>query len=290
MDPDAEVFFPYRLMEQATTQIVKATCITIVFTACNSYKPETTVPHAKVKLPLAGADSAKVVNADAPKKKKRTIYLTFDDGPNKGTKNMMHIIQHEEIPVTLFVIGEHVYGSREQSANFDSLLICKYFEIANHSFTHAFNNKFVKFYQVPDSVVKDFKRCADSLNLTANIIRTPGRNIWRTKLISSTDIQSSGAASDSLFANGFVITGWDLEWHFDNKLKLKNTSDEMVVQVDSMFTHAKTKTTDHLVLLAHDQVYEDSSDSTELQRFIVKIKAKNEYDFEMVSRYPNLKN
>ena len=290
MDPDAEVFFPYRLMEQATTQIVKATCITIAFTACNSYKPETTVQHNRVNLPLPGADTVIVVNADAPKKKKRTIYLTFDDGPNKGTRNMMHIVQQEEIPVTLFVIGEHVYGSREQGANFDSVLNCKYFEIANHSFTHAFNNKFVKFYQIPDSVVKDFKRCADSLHLTANIIRTPGRNIWRTKLISSTDIQSSTAAADSLFANGFVITGWDLEWHFDNKLNLKSTSDEMVLQVDSMFTHAKTKTTDHLVLLAHDQVYEDSSDSTELQRFIVKIKAKNEYDFEMVSRYPNLKN
>ena len=58
---------------------------------------------------------------------------------------MMHIVQDEEIPVTLFIVGEHVYGSTAQNAIFDSLVTCKYFEIANHSFTHAFKNKFAKF-------------------------------------------------------------------------------------------------------------------------------------------------
>ena len=125
----------------------------------------------------------------------KTIYLTFDDGPNKGPKNMMHIVQDDEIPGTLFIVGEHVYGSTAQNAIFDSLVTCKYFEIANHSFTHAFKNKFAKFYQIPDSVLNDFKRCADSLHLTANIIRTPGRNIWRTGLINRTDINSSKAAA-----------------------------------------------------------------------------------------------
>jgi len=62
------------------------------------------------------------------------------------------------------------------------------------------------------------------------------------------------------------------------------------MQVDSMFVHAKTKTLDHLVLLAHDQVYADAGDSTELRQFIIKLKAKNEYNFETVSNYPGLKN
>ncbi len=290
MDPDSvNAYFPYRLMEQATSQIVKTTFITVVFTACQTFKPEKTVTATTVSFSKTDTAVVNVVKADAPKKKK-TIYLTFDDGPNKGTKNMMHIVQEEEIPVTLFIVGEHVYGSKEQTAIFDSVINCKYFEIANHSFTHAFKNKYVKFYQVPDSAVKDFKRCADSLHLTANIIRTPGRNIWRTELIKSTDIKASSAAADSLFANGFITVGWDLEWHYDKDFKLKNSSDEMMLQVDSIFTHAKTKTTDHLVLLAHDQVYSTPGDSTELRQFIIKLKAKNEYNFEVVSRYPRLKN
>lgn len=290
MDPDsANAYFPYRLMEQATTQIVKTTFMTVAFTACQTYKPETTVTAKTVSYSKTDSTAVIVIKADAPKKKKKTIYLTFDDGPNKGTKNMMHIVKEEEIPVTLFIVGEHVYGSREQTAIFDSLVNCTLFEIANHSFTHAFKNKYVKFYQVPDSAVKDFKRCADSLNLTANIIRTPGRNIWRTELIKSTDLKSSSATADSLFANGFTEIGWDLEWHYDNKFQLKSTCDDMIQQVDSMFMHAKTKTPDHLVFLAHDQVYDDPCDSTELRQFIIKLKAKNEYNFETVSRYPDLK-
>ena len=71
------------------------------------------------------------------------------------------------------------------------------------------------FYAVPDSVVADFRRCADSLKLTANIVRTPGRNIWRTDSLKITDIRMSEPAADSLFNKGYKVLGWDVEWHFD---------------------------------------------------------------------------
>jgi peptidoglycan/xylan/chitin deacetylase (PgdA/CDA1 family) len=281
MDPDSEV-------EQAASTILKTTFITVVFSACSYYKTETTASVSNIQFSLPDSTS-KTATPPLPRKKKKTIYLTFDDGPNKGTKKMMHIVEEEAVPVTLFIVGQHVYGSKEQSAIFDSLVASKYFEIANHSFTHAFQNKFAKFYTVPDSAVKDFIRCADSLHLTANIIRTPGRNIWRTANITSTDIKTSISAADSLYKDGFTEVGWDLEWHFNDSLKLKNTSDEMVLQIDSMFAHNKTKTPGHLVLLAHDQVYADIADSTELHQFIKKLKATDEYDFEQVSKYPGLR-
>jgi peptidoglycan-N-acetylglucosamine deacetylase len=261
MDPDAEA-------EQAASTILRTTFITVVFTACNYYKTETTASVANIQFSLPDS-TTKTVQVALPVKKKKTIYLTFDDGPNKGTKKMMHIVNEEQVPVTLFIVGQHVYGSKEQAATFDSVMSSKYFEIANHSYTHAFENKFAKFYTLPDSVIKDFIRCADS---------------------TSTDIKTSKPAADSLYTNGFTEVGWDLEWHYDNELKLQNTSDEMLQQVDSMFVHAKTKTPNHLVLLAHDQVYADAGDSTELHQFIIKLKAKDEYNFEMVSKYPGLKN
>ncbi|MGC4100504.1 polysaccharide deacetylase family protein [Ferruginibacter sp.] len=283
MDPDAEA-------EQAASQILRTTFITVVFTACNYYKTETTASVSTIQFSLPDStNKTQVVTTSLPKKKSKTIYLTFDDGPNKGTRKMMHIVEEEQVPVTLFIVGQHVYGSKEQTATFDSLVACRYFEIANHSFTHAFENKFAKFYTVPDSALKDFVRCADSLHLTANIIRTPGRNIWRTANITSTDITQSKPAADSLHKAGFTEVGWDLEWHYNPSLTLMNNSDEMLQQVDSMFTHAKTKTPGHLVILAHDQVYADATDSCELHEFIKKLKAKNEYNFEMVSKYPGLK-
>ncbi len=282
MDPDAAE------ASQAASQILKTTFVTVVLSACNYYKTETTAAVSTIQFSKPDA-TVTTAPPPLPKKKSKTIYLTFDDGPNKGTRKMMHIVEQEAIPVTLFIIGEHVYGSKEQAATFDSVVNSRYFEIANHSYTHAFHNKFAKFYAVPDSALKDFMRCADSLHLTANIIRMPGRNTWRTAGVTWTDIKKSGDTADSLYKKGFTEVGWDLEWHYTDSLTLKNTSDEMITQVDSMFTNNKTKTPDHLVILAHDQVYEDIADSAQLHQFIIKLKAKNEYNFEMVSRYPGLK-
>ncbi len=281
MDPDAEV-------EQATSKILTPTFITVVFTACNYYKTETTPAVSTIQFSLPDSTAKTVAPVIPKKKKQKTIYLTFDDGPNRGTKKMMHIVEEEQVPVTLFIVGEHVYGSREQTATFDSLMACKYFEIANHSFTHA-QNKYAKFYMLPDSAVKDFMRCADSLHLTANIVRTPGRNIWRTANISFTDIEASSATADSIYKDGFTEVGWDVEWHYDENLKLTRNSDQMLALVDTIFARGKTRTPDNLVLLAHDQVYEDAADSAELHQFIIKLKAKDEYNFETVSKYPGLK-
>lgn len=284
MDPDSEAGF-------TTSQILKNGLITLVFSSCNYYKTElsSSPPQLAQVKPVVSTEQVKPVKKPVKKKKPRTIYITFDDGPNKGTRNMMDIIKDEEVPVTLFMVGQHVYSSKEQAAVFDSIINCKYFEIANHSFTHAFGNKYAKFYTIPDSAAKDFLRCADSLKLTSNIIRLPGRNIWRTAGISSTDISKCKAAADSLHEKGYTEVGWDIEWHYDASMKLKNTSDELLQQIDSMFVNCKTKTPDHLVLLAHDQVYAKSTDSAELRQFIKKLKATNEYNFEIVSQYPDLK-
>ncbi len=281
MDPDAEA-------EQVACQILKTTFITVVFSSCTYYKTETSASVSTLQFSLP-KDSILTIQPSLPKKKKKTIYLTFDDGPNKGTKKVLDIINKEQINVTLFVIGEHVYGSKIQTAVFDSIVQSKFVEIANHSYTHA-HNKFAKFYTVPDSVVADFKRCADSLNLTSNIIRTPGRNIWRTATITNTDISTTTASADSLQQNKFIAVGWDLEWHFDNQLKLIDTDEDMLYQIDSLFAQAKTKTPNHLVVLAHDQAFANTTDSAFLHQFIIKLKAKDEYNIEQISQYPFLKN
>jgi len=286
MDPDPEC-------GSAAARFARAGIITLVFSSCTYYKTESGGAPKKALATNIPSGTEQVKKKEAKKtavrKKSKTIYLTFDDGPNKGTRNMMDIIRDEQIPATLFVVGQHVYGSREQAAIFDSIVHCRYFEIANHSFTHGWGNRYAKFYAVPDSTAIDFLRCADSLKLTSNIIRLPGRNIWRTGTVSCTDIGTSKAAADSLYGKGFVEVGWDIEWHFDADMKLKNTSDDLIRQIDSVFACCKTQTPDHLVLLAHDQVYAKSGDSAELRQFIKKMKAKDEYNFEVVSKYPDLK-
>ena len=273
-----------------SSAIFKTTVLTVAFTSFYFFRTQKSTTVYK-PVPVK-TDTAVVVKKKellpSKKKKKKTIYLTFDDGPNKGTHHVMQIMKAEQVPVTLFVIGEHVYGSRLQTCMYDSVSTCSLFEIANHSYTHAFENKFNKFYQLPDSAVKDFERCADSLHLTSNIIRTPGRNIWRTDSISSTDLKNSIAAADSLFDKGFIAVGWDLEWHFNKEQRPVQSVDEMLAEIDSAFSKNKTKTTDNLVLLAHDQVYIGPDDSASLHNFIIQLKKKDEYNFETVSKYPGV--
>lgn len=281
MDPDSGAFLK-------SSNIAKFTLLSFVFTTCYFYKTEQKEPP--VKWIVSKKDTAAIIavkeKPPAKKKKKKTIYLTFDDGPNKGTQNVLDIINKEAIDVTLFVVGEHVYGSNQQSATYDSILSSRFIEVANHSYTHAFHNRFTKYYSVPDSVVKDFERCADSLQLHSKIARTPGRNIWRLRNIRQTDISSSIDAADSLQKKGYAVLGWDLEWFYNDLLQAVQTSEQMASQVDSMFTYNHNKTTGHLVLLAHDQVYADCKDSASLHRFISTLKEKDEYDFAMVNQYP----
>ena len=246
----------------------------------------------KVRPVVKNNDPKKeTVQAAAPvKKKKKKIYLTFDDGPNKGTRNVLDIVKDEKIPVTFFIVGEHVFASVNQNNTWDSLRIAEQIEICNHSYTHA-DNKYDKFYQSPDSVVADFQRAHDSLDLKNNIVRTPGRNTWRIDSIQYTDLKKSKAAVDSLQKAGFIVMGWDLEWHYDHKeLTVKNSADDLIKQIDSIFNNKKTKSPEHLVLLAHDQVYGKTKDSAELRQLIQKLKLKDEYELSIASSYPGASN
>lgn len=281
MDSDSGSYFN-------SSMLFKASILTISFTTIYFYK--TGKQFNVSPSALAKPDTVVTVTATKPmvKKKKKTIYLTFDDGPDKGTRIVYNILKQEATPATLFIVGEHVYGSRTQQNMYDSLKACNYFELANHSFSHAFRNNFNKFYSEPDSAVQDFERSADSLHFSTGIVRTPGRNIWRTNDIKSTDIKLSTTTADSLYRKGFTAVGWDVEWHFNDAQRLVQTDSEMVNMIDSAFAKKRTKTADHLVLLAHDRTFKTTEDSASLRRFIVRLKKREDFEFNVISKYPNL--
>jgi peptidoglycan/xylan/chitin deacetylase (PgdA/CDA1 family) len=220
--------------------------------------------------------------------KKKKIYLTFDDGPNNGTRNVLDIVQQEDIPVTFFIVGEHVFASIGQTQTWDSLKMAKNIELCNHSYTHA-HNRYQKFYNDPGNVVKDVERTKEALLPDNNIVRAPGRNCWRVDSLHFTDIKKSKRAIDSLQQAGFIVFGWDLEWEYDSKtLALKNSADDLLDQIDSMFSQGRTRVKDNLVVLAHDQVYQKSGDSMQLRDFIQKLKKKDNYEISLVNNFPGI--
>ena len=283
-ESDTHVYYNYICKYRIPVLII------IYLVACS--KP---VQEGRVKMrhvPKNNETKKETVQVAAPvKKKKKKIYLTFDDGPNKGTKNVLDIVKDEKIPVTFFIVGEHVFASVNQHNTWDSLQMATQIELCSHSYTHALHNKFETFYASPDTVVADFQRAQDSLDLKNNIVRTPGRNAWRIDSLQFTDLKKSKAAVDSLQNAGFIVMGWDLEWHYDHKeLTVKNSADELLKQIDSVFNNKKTKSPEHLVLLAHDQVYGKTKDSAELRQLIQKLKLKEEYELSIASNYPGASN
>lgn len=221
------------------------------------------------------------------KSNKRNIYLTFDDGPNKGTENLLKVINRRKVPVTAFVVGKHVYGSKSQMEDFESLLNDTLIELANHSYSHA-GNKYSKFYKDSEVVLLDFNQCRDSLNFKNNYTRLPGRNIWRTADISVTDIKSSDSAANHLFKSGYKIIGWDLEWKPDGKMALKGTHQEMMKKIDSVFFNDLEKTSRNLIFLTHDQYLRDDDSVKELELFIKKLQDSGRFEFKKLSAYPGI--
>lgn len=256
-----------------------------LLTACNQKNEvkESEKVHSQ-KTPVAKVP--KIDDEDIPSDK-RVIYLTFDDGPNRGTENLLKILHKRNVCATAFLVGKHASDSKRQKEDLEKMRTDVLLELANHSYTHA-HNKYSDFYKNPEAVVKDFNRAKDSLKLAGMIARTPGRNIWRLNNIDVTDLKSSTEAANSLRKAGYKLIGWDLEWKPTNKMSLKDNHEAMLKKVDSIFFNDLEKTSRHLVFLTHDQYLTDADSINELDLFIEKLQKSNRFVFRKVSVYPKI--
>jgi hypothetical protein len=203
---------------------------------------------------------------------KRTIYLTFDDGPNNATQNIMH--------VRVMNASRKVMPQLRKMPN---VVIC------NHSYTHAFEGHYESFYRQIGKCVNDFERCRDSVHFTNNITRTPGNNIWRTPKFNQTTYPRYKSVMDSIHKAGFTLFGWDVEWRFKG-LALRQTEPQMKKEIDAMFTNHDNRMPNHCVLLMHDIIFMDKQDSTSLVQLLRDIKADPRYRFDVATNHPYIKN
>lgn len=258
----------------------------ILFNSCNEKKDK---KESLKPIPEDHPVTKIVPNLDDDKVPagKRVIYLTFDDGPNRGTENLLKILHKRNVCATAFLVGKHVYGSKKQQHDLELLRKDQLVELANHSFTHA-HNRYTDFYKNPAAVVHDFDTAKDSLRLYDRIARTPGRNIWRLNNITVTDLKSSREAADQLKQAGYKVVGWDLEWKPTHNMALKGKHEEMLKKVDSIFFNDLEKTSRHLVFLTHDQYLTDGDSINELDLFIEKLQKSNRFVFRKISEYPKI--
>ena len=259
----------------------------LVFSACtNKSATKPTPAPAPDSNYVKAQEQKKADSIAALSRKRKKIYLTFDDGPNKGTRNVLEVIRSEQVAASFFVVGQHTLDTRQQKETWEMLKADDSIELCNHSFSHA-RNKYTSFYEDASGVINDFNQSKNLLGISNNIARMPGRNAWRIDTIDHTDIAESKPAIDSLHAAGYAIMGWDIEWTFDHKTLAPDADTALLLRrIYNMLDANKTKTPGHLVLLAHDQAYQKEEYVEELRYVIRTLKNNPEYQLVLASEYP----
>jgi peptidoglycan/xylan/chitin deacetylase (PgdA/CDA1 family) len=212
------------------------------------------------------------------------VYLTFDDGPGPGSEQVYGFADSEGVKINLFVVGHRVLrgdssGNVFRQHHRDSLIL-----ICNHSFSHA-GGRYRQYYEDAASVLKDFDRNRDTLSLENNIARLPGRNYWRVGGRTQDDIVNGKEAADSLTVHGYRVFGWDVEWKADS-LHWR-TGAEMMDKVEKLVQQQRTFTPRNIVLLFHDEEFQEVAFREEVRSFVKLLSCKAGYRIAHLTEYPS---
>ena len=217
------------------------------------------------------------------------IYLSFDDGPLPGTGNCINICANQQVAATFFEVAFH-----QTRSSFGRNLYKKIsasptlFEIANHSYSHAFYGDYINYYHQADSALLDFLKAGQILQTKNKLARLPGNNAWNTAEIKRASglVRPLVKKMDSV---GLNVVGWDMEWRFNQLGKPIDAPEKIAALADSLLLLNKTKTKNHLVILMHDHEFRASADSAKLARMITLLKRNPHYQFRKLTSYPGLK-
>ncbi len=169
---------------------------------------------------------------------KKYIYLTFDDGPINGSRQIDSIITKEKIKASAFLVGKNAEMSKKYKISYGNYLTNPLIDTYNHTYTHA-NDNYVSFYANNDTVLSDIKRNDNYFGFKYKNMRLAGRNIWNTGKRKKIDQNSGSLVSDMLVQNGYKTYGWDIEWHHYKNGKPKQSVDKIVSGIEWIFANKK---------------------------------------------------
>ncbi len=226
---------------------------------------------------------------DINSKSKKILYLTFDDGPLKGSENVIKVIEGEGVVATMFLIGRHIKFNKklyQLEVSSPNLLL------GNHSYTHA-NNHFHRFYIKKNRSLKDIDK-SQKIIKGAKFLRLPGRNVWRIPDISVDDYGlkmkytlKEQKQYNKLYKMGYYIYGWDVEWHYDSKNGEPIIGvEELVKRVERVYREKRSKKEGKIILLAHDFMFKKKENMKKLKKFI-QIMKKRGWSFQTIDQYCN---
>lgn len=219
---------------------------------------------------------------------KTYIYLTFDDGPQGGTKECIEVCKKAGIKATFFMVGNHATSPALKQMVKDIKAAYPIFLLANHSTTHA-NGRYHYFYNHPQMAAEDFYKAQQTLEVPYKIIRLPGNTSWVTQgKIKSNNL--TRPVCKILDSAGYNVIGWDVEWNFSHKNASPKQSAQKMAEIVNKAAYSKdTREKNHIMILTHDRMFKKPNFTDSLATFINLLQQNKNYIFETVDNYPNLK-
>lgn len=222
------------------------------------------------------------VDAHRPQK---YIYLTIDDAPLNGSEYIDSIIGDTKIKTNIFLVGNSINGSHRFRKYYNLMKENPYIAIYNHSYSHA-DNKYTQYYKSPEKVLNDFETNQTNFNINHKIARLPGRNLWQIGERKKNYKQTGATSAKLLAQHGYRIFGWDIEWHYNPKDNTpKQTIEELVEEIEEIYNKSLAFTSNHIVLLMHDQMFAKTNEHNDLKKLINQLQERD-YVFEYLSEYP----
>ncbi len=161
------------------------------------------------------------------------VYLTFDDGPSKYTKDILNYLKAYDIKATFFVVPD---GSEESNTRLKNIAAAGH-TIGIHTATHEYN----KIYESVEAYLEDFKtaydRVYEATGIRCNLFRFPGGSINDY----NTGIRDELIAE--MTRRGFIYFDWNVD-----------SSDALGATWTEMYNNVRTQTmsVNRAVILMHD--------------------------------------
>jgi peptidoglycan/xylan/chitin deacetylase (PgdA/CDA1 family) len=213
------------------------------------------------------------------------VYLTFDDGPEPGTDDVIDVCKTQSVAASFMMVGAHMYSdwrkAQVKAANDAGFLV------GNHSYSHWHQ---ASNYDPPAQGGKtdaewiaDFHNCDNAINAILGTsgkriyARLPGKNAWRLPSITKDDGNSKRVA-DAIRSDGYSIFGWDVEFTDTD------TAGAAVSKVEAAVANGRITKAAKVIVLSHDRYFRASQGNKQkLIDFIVGLKNSSNYTFEFGS-------
>ncbi len=220
-----------------------------------------------------------------PKKHyKYSVFLTSDDGPLLGSKNLDQIIRDYEVPFTLFLVGKPLNTGSRLEPNFIRYKSNPYVVIGNHSFTHA-NFHYIRFYNNPKNVEKDFLKNEKFLKIDSKLARLPGRNVYSIGSIAKGEPKALKSAKLLTKNDNYKFFGWDYELRHNGKGDILEDALTHYKRIKELLKSGKTFRKGQIIILMHDQMFTSLKSQEALGELILLLQDDEEIKLKTLDKY-----